>query len=323
MFPANALSGVTVLDLTRLLPGPMATRWLVQMGARVIKVEDRGAGDYMRTMNPALFAMVNRGKEFAAFDLKNDGERAEFLRLVDGADALVEGFRPGVMDRLGLGWEALRQRNPRLVYVAITGYGSDGPYRDMAGHDINYLAMAGVLDLIGVAGGAPAIPGVQIADLAGGSMVAVMGLLAALHGRERTGVGSFVDAGMTQGSALLLPVAYAALAAGQMQRRGEEMLSGRYACYNVYRARDGRYVAVGALEAKFWAALCMALGRADLIADQYAEDPRRSEVIGELAAIFAGRDAEEWFERLRGVDACVTPVRTVAEARGEFAPDFI
>jgi len=323
MFPANVLNGVTVLDLTRLLPGPMATRWLVQMGARVLKVEDRGAGDYMRTMNPALFEMVNRGKEFVALDLKSAADRADFVRLVDGADALVEGFRPGVMDRLGLGWEALRQRNPRLVYTAITGYGTEGPYRDMAGHDINYLAMAGVLDLIGGAGGAPSIPGVQIADLAGGSMVAVMGLLAALHARERTGVGSFVDAGMTQGSALLLPVAYAAAAAGEVQRRGEEMLSGRYACYNVYRARDGRYVAVGALEAKFWAALCTVLGRADLIGDQFAEDPRRSELIEELRVIFAERGAEEWFERLRGVDACVTPVRTVMEARADFAPEFI
>ncbi|MBL8178905.1 MAG: CoA transferase [Bryobacterales bacterium] len=323
MFAANALTGVTVLDLTRLLPGPMATRWLVEMGARVIKIEDRGAGDYMRAMNPALFEMANRGKEFAALDLKSEADREEFLALVDTADVVVEGFRPGVMERLGVGWETLRARNPRLVYVAITGYGHGSRYRDMAGHDINYLAMAGVLDLIGVAGGAPVVPGVQIADLAGGSMYAVMGLLAALSARERTGEGSFVDAGMTQGAALLLPVAYAAAEAGRTMRRGEDVLCGRYACYNVYEARDGRYVAVGALEGKFWAALCRGLGREDLIGEQFAEDPRRSEVIGIVAGIMRERDAEEWFSLLGDADACLTPVRTAAEGREDFGGGLI
>ncbi len=323
MFPANALTGITVLDLTRLLPGPMATAWLVQMGARVLKIEDRGPGDYLRTMNPPLFEMVNGGKQCVALDLKDATDRDAFLRLVDEADVLVEGFRPGVMDRLGLGWETIHSRNPRLVYVAITGYGYATPYRDMAGHDINYLSMSGVLDLIGPADGPPAIPGVQIADLAGGSMYAVMGLLAALHARERSGKGCFIDAGMTQGSALLLPVAYAQASTGVPPRRGDEMLSGRYACYNVYKTKDGRYVSVGALEAKFWAALCNALHRPDLIADQYAEDPRRSQLIATLGEIFLTRDAEAWFEHLRGVDACVTPVRTAEEAKADFAPPYL
>jgi alpha-methylacyl-CoA racemase len=317
MFPANALSGITVLDLTRLLPGPMATQWLVDMGARVIKIEDRGPGDYMRTLNPPLFTKVNRGKEFLALDLKNDTDRDTFRQLAAQADALVEGFRPGVMDRLGFGWQALHELNPRLVYVAITGYGYHTPYRDMAGHDINYLSLAGVLDLIGPAGGPPVIPGIQIADLAGGSMYAVIGLLAALQARHRTGEGAFVDASMTHGSALLLPVAQAQAAAGSQPRRGEDMLSGRYACYNIYQAKDGRYVSVGALEAKFWANLCNALERPDLIADQFATDPRRQEILTELRAIFLQRDAEEWFQFFRHIDACVTPVRTVAEAHAD------
>lgn len=305
MFPPNALSGITVLDLTRLLPGPMATQWLVDMGARVIKIEDRGPGDYMRTLNPQLFASVNRGKEFLSLDLKQEADRETFRQLASQADVLVEGFRPGVMDRLGFGWDALHALNPRLVYVAITGYGYNTPYRDMAGHDINYLSLAGILDQFAPSGGPPVIPGIQIADLAGGSMYAVMGLLAALNARHRTGEGAFIDASMTHGSALLLPVA---------RTNGEAMLTGRYACYNIYQAKDGRYVAVGALEAKFWANLCTALERADLIPDQFAEDPRRQEVIAELRTIFLQREAEAWFQFFRHIDACVTPVRTVTEA---------
>lgn len=320
MFPPNGLDGITVLDLTRLLPGPMATQWMVEMGAEVIKIEEPTTGDYLRSMNPAAFEMVNRGKRSVAIDLKCANGRDDFLRMVDSADVLVEGFRPGVMDRLGLGWEQLRERNARLIYVAITGYGYDSPYRDMAGHDINYLSMAGVLDLIGPAGGPPAIPGVQLADLAGGSMSALIGLLAALYARERTGLGCFVDAGMTQGSALLLPMVRAQLATGSAPRRGEELLSGRYACYNVYAAKDGRYVSVGALEPKFWAALCQGLERPDLVADQYAEDPRRSELIAILSGIFRTRCAEDWFDLFRNTDACVTPVRTAAEAMEDFPP---
>lgn len=309
MFPANALTGITVLDLTRLLPGPMATQWLVDMGARVLKIEDRGSGDYMRTLNPGLFAKVNRGKEFLPLDLKHEADRETFRQLAAQADVLVEGFRPGVMDRLGFGWDAMHALNPRLVYVAITGYGYHTPYRDMAGHDINYLSLAGVLDLIRPAGGPPVIPGIQIADLAGGSMYAVMGLLAALNARHRSGEGAFIDASMTHGSALLLPVA---------QAGGGDMLTGRYACYNIYQAKDGRYLAVGALEAKFWKNLCTALERPDLIPDQFAEDPRRLEIIDELRNIFLQRGAEEWFQFLRHIDACVTPIRTVTEADGDW-----
>jgi crotonobetainyl-CoA:carnitine CoA-transferase CaiB-like acyl-CoA transferase len=312
MFPTGALTGITVLDLTRLLPGPLATQWLADMGATVIKVEEPERGDYMRTLNPVAFPMVNRGKKSLALNLKT--QRDLFYKLAERCDVLIEGFRPGVMERLGCGWETLRGRNPRLVYAAITGYGYEGPYRDLAGHDINYLSIAGVLEGIGAANGPPVLPSVQIADIAGGSMQAVMGILAALFARERTGEGQFIDASMTHGSALLLQVPLGLVASGHMPGRGDELLSGRYACYNIYEARDGRYVAVGALEEKFWATLCGALGCEEFIPDQFAEGERRLEIIRGIAQIFRTRDAEQWFEQLRGMDACVTPIRTPAEA---------
>ena len=315
MFPPDALTGITVLDLSRLLPGPLATQWMADMGATVIKVEEPGQGDYMRTLNPVAFPLINRGKKSITLNLKT--HRHIFHKLVEKADVVLEGFRPGVMNRLGCGWEELRLRNPSLVYAAITGYGNDGPYRDLAGHDINYLSIAGVLDGIGAAGGPPVLPSVQIADIAGGSMNAVIGILAALFARERTGKGRFVDASMTRGSALLLPVGLGQVVSGHTPGRGDEMLCGRYACYNIYGTKDSRYVAVGALEAKFWATLCEALGCPHFIADQYAEGERRLEIIAAIAGIFRTRGAEEWFASLRGMDACVTPVRTVAEAAAD------
>lgn len=315
MLPIQALTGVRILDLTRLLPGPMATRWMVEMGAEVIKIEEPGQGDYMRTLRPeGLFEQVNGGKRSVVINLKSAEGQQQLQRLAASADVLIEGFRPGVMDRLNCGWETLRGMHPRLIYVALTGYGSTGPYRDIAGHDINYLAMAGVLDLTGDANGAPAVPGVQIADLAGGSMQALIGILAALLERQRTGVGQFIDVSMMHGSAKLLPVALAQQSIGKPLQRGRHVLGGHYACYRVYQTSEGRHVAVGALERKFWANLCRALGCEQWIADQFAEDPRRSEVIAGVQSIFASRTAAEWWEALKDRDVCVTPVRTVEEA---------
>ncbi len=312
MFPFAALDDVTVLDLTRLLPGPMASQWMADMGATVIKVEEPGTGDYMRNMPPrGLFESINRGKKSVAVNLKTAEGLQDFLHLSGSADVVMEGFRPGVMDRLGCGWEALHARNPRLIYVALTGYGSAGPYRDLAGHDINYLAMSGVLDLIGMA------PGIQIADLAGGSMQALIGVLSALLERAHTGAGRFVDVSMTHGSALMLPIPLAQLANGAAAPRGEGLLSGRYACYNLYPTRDGRAVAVGALEPKFWTTLCRALGCEEFASEQFAEDPRRTGILQTLRAIFRKKDAAEWFRELKSLDACVTPVRTVAEAAAD------
>src|SRR5580693_8399758 len=290
------LDGIVVLDLTRLLPGAAATMQLANFGAEVIKIEEPERGDYARWLPPyldgegALFHMVNRGKKSLTLDLKSAGGRTAFLGLVETADVVVESFRPGAMERLGLGYDALRERNARLIYVSITGYGQDGPLASFAGHDINYMAMGGALDLNGTCGGPPVIPGIQIADLAGGALQAVVGVLLALAARAKTGRGQAVDVSMVEGVAWLLPVALGIHAAsGELPARGDSVLTGRYACYRVYEAADGRYIAVGALERKFWQALCRALGCEQFVADQFAEGARREEIVAELSRILRTR----------------------------------
>ena len=223
------LEGVVVLNLARLLPGDAAMRMLVSFGAGVIPIQ------------------------LPDFDLKTRAAKARLLEMVKHADVLVESFRPGVMARLGLGYDTLRAVNERLIYVAITGYGQHGPYAAMAGHDINYLARAGVLDVTGVKDGSPTIPGVQIADLAGGSMQAVIGILLALLERQKTGRGSMVDVSMLHGSLWMLEIPLMLHTSGRPTARGDSFLNGRYACYHVYEARGGRWLSVGALEPKFWA----------------------------------------------------------------------
>ncbi|MCS7025614.1 MAG: CoA transferase [Bryobacteraceae bacterium] len=323
MLAIEALQGIRVLDLTRLLPGPLATQWMVQMGAEVIKIEEPGQGDPMRHMRPeGLFELVNRGKKSVVLNLKLASDQQRFHQLAASADLVVEGFRPGVMDRLNCGWQALHRQNPQLIYVAVTGYGSQGAFRDLAGHDVNYLAMAGVLDLIGEPEGPPTIPGIQIADIAGGSMQALIGALAALLKRRQTGCGQYVEINMMRGAASFLAVARAQLEGGAVPRRGQEVLSGRYACYHIYATADQRYIAVGALEAKFWRNLCEALGRPEYAAHQFAEDPQRSEIISVFQAIFRQRSAAEWWDMLKERDVCVTPVRTVAEAMADISFDF-
>jgi crotonobetainyl-CoA:carnitine CoA-transferase CaiB-like acyl-CoA transferase len=320
----TALDGITVLDLTRLLPGAVATQWLVDFGAQVIKVEQPGAGDYARHSfagqgeNP-IFALTNRGKKSVEIDLKDSQGRQAFLKLATQADVVIEGFRPDVMGRLGLGYEVLYETNPRLIYVALTGYGAEGPYAALAGHDINYLALSGVLDLMGTKDGPPSLAGIQIADLAGGSMQAVIGILLALEARNRTGRGQRVDISMFAGSAAMMPVPMAAFQAnGQPPQRGNEMLNGRYACYQVYAAAEGSYVAVGALEPKFWVNLCRELRCEELIADQYAPEPRQSEIKSVMARKFLNAPAEEWFVRLGTKDCCVTPVRNLKDALRDY-----
>jgi len=296
----GALEGLRVLDLTRLLPGAVATEWLAEFGAEVIKIEQPPMGDYARASYTALFEETNRRKKSVELDLKSQKE--SFLKLVRSSDVVIEGFRPGVMERLGLGYDVLREINPRLIYVALTGYGSEGPHALLAGHDVNYLAMSGVLDLIRADDGTPVIPGVQIADLAGGSMQAVIGILLAMEARHKSGEGQRIDISMTGGLNVLLPVARA--------KGPVKLLSGSYACYRVYAAAGDSHVAVGALEPKFWANLCKELGCTELIEKQFTAD--QSGVIAALAGKFKAATAEEWFERIGTLDCCVTPVRMAA-----------
>jgi crotonobetainyl-CoA:carnitine CoA-transferase CaiB-like acyl-CoA transferase len=307
----NPLDGLVVLDLTRLLPGAVATQQLAEWGAEVIKIEEPRAGDYARAMNPAVFARTNGAKKSAAIDLKAPRGRDSLLRLATTADILIEGNRPGVMERLGLGYHQLHAANPRLIYCSLSGYGQAGPYAQLAGHDINYMALSGVLSL-----NLPVIPGVQIADLVGGSMQAVTGILLALVARNQTDQGRHVDVSMYAGVTSLLTIPLAAWrSTGREPLAGDEVLSGRYACYNIYEAGDRRWLAVGALEPKFWAELCRRLGCDDLIARQF-EDPQDS-VKQQLVAIFETKPAAEWFDELRNSDCCVTLVRTVSEVAAE------
>ena len=315
-----ALDGIRVLDLTRLLPGAVATRWLLDFGAEVIKIEQPGAGDYARQSHTGVFESTNRGKKSVTIDLKDAAGKAAFLKLAETADVVIEGFRPDVMDRLGAGFESLRAANPRLIYCSLTGYGNDGEYAALAGHDINYLAMSGVLDLMGEKDGPPSLAGIQIADLAGGSMQAVIGILLALEARHRTGRGQRVDVSMFAGSAALMTIPMASMAgSGNAPQRGNELLNGRFACYHVFPAAEGSYLAVGALEPKFWANLCRELGREDLIADQFAPEPRQSELKAALTSEFAKATAEEWFAKIGAKDCCVTPVRNLKDAIRDFS----
>ena len=322
------LDGVRVLDLSRLLPGPVCTLHLADLGADVVKVEDTGAGDYARALGlaptgdgrappkapSAFFRMVNRNKRSLALNLKASAGRDAFLRLARHADVIVESFRPGVVDRLGVGYAAVAALNPRIVYCSITGYGQTGPYRDRVGHDINYLGYAGVLDQTGISGGPPALSNLQVADLLGGAMNASTAILAALFGASRTGNGTHVDIAMTEGSlAHNIFALHAIETLGHSQARGEDLLTGGVPCYGVYATQDGRHLAVGALEDKFWRTLCEALDRPDLVAGQLATGRAGTAVRQQLAAIFAQQTQAHWIERLAAVECCVTPVLSLDE----------
>ncbi|MGB7542094.1 MAG: CaiB/BaiF CoA-transferase family protein [Burkholderiales bacterium] len=315
------LSGIRVLDLTRLLPGPMATLHLADIGADVVKIEDTGAGDYARAMGHVredgmsdLFRLVNRNKRALRLDFRQPAGREVLLRLAKTADILIEGFRPGVMAMFGLGYDALAAANPRIVYCSITGYGQDGPYRDRAGHDINYIGYAGVGDQIGTKD-TPTVPNFQIADLLGGALVPVMGILAALVDARSCGRGRYVDVAMTDAvlAHAILPL-FGVLDEGKAPARGATMLSGGLACYNVYRTSDGRFMAVGALEKKFWEALCEALGCPELKAKHIVYGEEAKPVKERLAAIFATRTQAEWSRRFAAIDCCVSPVLAIDEA---------
>jgi len=302
------LAGLKVLDLSRQLPGPFCSTLLADLGADVLMVanpqDPMGLGIYF----------LARNKRSMTLNLKHPEGRDVLLRLAAEADIVLEGYRPGVPARLGIDYETLRARNPRLIYCSISGYGQDGPYRDRVGHDINYIGYAGVLNFVGEAGGPPVIPGVQIADVAGDGLMAAVGILAAVIARATTGRGQFVDIAMLDGT--LACNAYHVLMyllMGRLPQRGGEQLTGRYPCYAVYETRDGRHVTVGAFEPHFWATLCRQLGRADFIATQWEEGEIREQMFAFFRDAFRQKTLAEWLEQLGDQDICFGPVNTLDE----------
>jgi alpha-methylacyl-CoA racemase len=312
------LRGTRVLDLSRHLPGPLATLLLADMGAEVIKIEPPG-GDEMRQIGPRddqgrslLFEAVNAGKTTRTLDLKTDTGRQTLLGLVDSADVLVESFRPGVMERLGLGAGVLRKRNPRLIYLALSGYGQEGPQRLLAGHDVNYLSTAGVLNANGSAA-ASSLMFPPIADCTG-SMFAVSTILGALLARHADGKGCVVDIGLAD---VVMPFQLFSLAelgaSGVVPARAAELLNGGWACYRLYATRDGRQVSLGAVEPKFWTAFCTAARRPDWLARQNDPLPQDA-LMGEVAAFLGGMTLQECLDRFLPADCCFAAVLDLQEA---------
>jgi crotonobetainyl-CoA:carnitine CoA-transferase CaiB-like acyl-CoA transferase len=318
------LEGVRVLDLSRLLPGGFCSLLLADFGADVVKVEDTGMGDYVRWSPPyhegadetargALFLSLNRNKRSIRIDLKTDQGKEVLLRLARDADVLLESFRPGVLDRLGVGYDRLLEANPGLVICPITGYGQDGPYRDRSGHDMNYLGLIGLLGLQGEGPDSPPVQSAgQIADVGGGALMAAVGILTALRHRDRTGEGQVVDVSMADGSLAWLAMAAARhLADGTLSDRGRDPLNGGLVCYRPYRCADG-WVTLGALEPKFWRNWCLGVGREDLVERQF--DPPGSPAHAEVEALFAQRTRDDWQRFASEHDCCLEPVLGLDEA---------
>jgi alpha-methylacyl-CoA racemase len=323
----GALEGLRVLDLTRLLPGGFCTLLLADLGAEVLKVEDTAGGDYIRWMPPfyggedqqregtgsAYFLALNRNKRSLRLNLKDERGCEVLLRLVEDYDVVVESFRPGVMDRLGVGYDVLRARNPRLIYCPISGYGQDGPLTGRSGHDTNYLALNGLLGLTGRRDGPPTQSAGQIADLGGGGLMAAVGILAAVIERDRSGEGQLIDISMTDGALSWLAMVVARHFAEQVvPRRGELELAGGIACYVPYETSDGRWVSLGALEPKFWQNWCAGVERPDLVEKQF-EHPG-SDAGAQVAAVFRERTRDEWAQFASEHDCCLEPILDLDEA---------
>ena len=318
---SGPLASLKVLDFSTLLPGPFASLLLADMGAEVLRVESPTRMDLLRVLPPhdqgtsASHAYLNRNKRSLALDLKQ-AEALEIVReLVKDYDIVLEQFRPGVMERLGLGYAALKAINPRLIYVSITGYGQTGPYKDRAGHDINYLALAGVASYTGRQDGGPLPLGVQLADVGGGSLHAVVGLLAAVIARQQSGVGQYLDVSMTDCSFSLNAMACAGYLACGVEPGWETHVLNGGSFYDYYRSRDGRWMSVGSLEPAFMQQLCDALGRPELAAQGLSPKPEQQKALKlALQVEFEKRSFEELCELFAGVDACVEPVLTLSEA---------
>lgn len=317
----GALDGTRVLDLTRLLPGATCTMLLADLGADVLKIEQPGAGDYNRAFTPihkkesGSFLLLNRNKRSMALNLKAEAGLKVFKELVARSDVVVEGFRPGVMDRLGLGYEALKALNSKIVVCSISGFGQTGPLREASGHDINYLALGGALQLFATPETGPLVPGLSIADIGGGSLMAVYGILAALMARHRTGEGQYVDVSMLDG--LTTWLAYHAadyLFAGIEPKGGERPFIGSAPCYNVYRCSDGRHLSLGIIEAHFWLAFCKLIERPEWADQQWPVGEQAARQFETLSDLFAQAPMAQWAARLAAADMPAAPVNSMAEA---------
>ena len=314
------LSGVRVLDLSLQLPGPFCTMMMADYGADVVKIDEPSP----RVRNPfsaeepgtgSVERYLNRGKKSVTLNLKSAEGQEIFRKMAAIADVVVEGFRPGVVKRLGVEYESLSAANPGLVYCSISGYGQTGPMRDVAGHDINYISYAGVLGACGRKGEPPTLPPVQIGDLFGGAMMALSGIVMALLERERTGKGRAIDVSMTDGSLAMLALVAPAVLAGEMvPERGNMMLTGMFPCYEAYRCADGEYVSVGPLEAWFWKGFVAAVGCPHLADLQYAAGEEGARVKADLSKAFAAMTRDEWVRAFEGKDVCLSPVLSVTEA---------
>jgi alpha-methylacyl-CoA racemase len=322
------LDGITVLDLSSVGPAARASRWLADYGATVVKVGPVPARDGAQIVPPFYAYSAHRGMQRVLVDLKADAGREAFLRLAERADVVIESFRPGVVARLGIGYDDVKGRSPRIVYCSTSGYGQDGPRAQWAGHDLNYLAVAGYLDCTGRGvDGRPPIPGATVADSAGGGMHAVIAILAALVRRASTGEGAYLDVAVADGVLALMALNVDEyLATGEEPGPGHGLLTARYACYDTYAARDGKWLAVAAIEPRFWANLCHALDVEQWVEHQ-TDDAVQDAVRADLRAAFATKDRDEWIVLLGPADTCVAAVQSVAElvadpqfvARGAFA----
>lgn len=299
----QTLDGITVLDLSRQLPGPYCSMILSDHGARVISVEDRrykADGHYIKPLY--------RNKQHITLNLKTDRGKKIFFELAEKADVIIEGFRPGVVRKLGVDYNAVRRRNPEIIYCSITGYGQNGGKKNMAGHDVNYLSYSGVLDLVGKSDECPSIPGVQIADIAAGGMNAAIGILLALFHRAETGKGQFIDISMTDGMVSFLPVPlHFYQQDGVLPKRSATLLSHRYACYNVYETADHKYISVGALEGRFWEKLCHRLEIPEYADEQFNEETK-TQTIDHVRSVFKQKTQAQWNDILGDLDVCYSPV---------------
>ncbi|MFA4915750.1 MAG: CaiB/BaiF CoA-transferase family protein [Syntrophales bacterium] len=314
-----ALEGIKILDLSRLLPFNYCTMMLADLGAEVLKVEEPGIGDYMRTMPPRLkkenplFLMANRNKKSMTLNLRDEKGKEVLRKLIKEYDVLFESFRPGVMDRLGLGYESLKDINPKLIFVSPTGYGQDGPYRDRPGHDMNYIGVAGILEATGRHTGKPVLPGIPIADMSIG-IFSAFSILAGVIARDRTGKGQHIDISMTDCMVSYNMVNIAFDIARKQSPGGEQIdISGETPCYNVFKTKDGKFIALGNVERKFWVNLLKLIDREDLTEYQFATGEKQKKAIDELNKVFLTKTREEWLTLLEGKDTCYSPVNDVED----------